>query len=81
MTIICNTKETVTKIGHLNKINPMQIYQVSCQEQLNEALNIVAAEVEQEFDSYFQKYRTTIVEANYKVHIDLSKPSLVVGFP
>eukprot|EP00957_Ditylum_brightwellii_P126432 9637826-Ditylum_brightwellii.AAC.1 len=65
-------KETVMRIGHLTKINPVQIYHANCQEQLNEALDITSAEVEQEDNAYFQNYGTTMVEANYKVQI---KPS------
>eukprot|EP00957_Ditylum_brightwellii_P047368 3598085-Ditylum_brightwellii.AAC.1 len=67
MSIFCNTKETATRIGHLTKINPVWIYHANCPEKLNEALDIVAAEVEQEEDAYFQNYDTTMVEANYKV--------------
>eukprot|EP00957_Ditylum_brightwellii_P016477 1238323-Ditylum_brightwellii.AAC.1 len=67
MTVFCNTKETVTRIGYLTKINPVRIYCVNCQEQLNKDLDIVAAEVEQEDDAYFQNYSTTMVEMNYKV--------------
>eukprot|EP00957_Ditylum_brightwellii_P097186 7401330-Ditylum_brightwellii.AAC.1 len=79
MTIFCNTTEAVTRIGHLTKINPVRIYCANCQEQLNKALDIVAAEVEQEDNAYFQNYGTTMVEADYKVQIKLSKPSIVVG--
>eukprot|EP00957_Ditylum_brightwellii_P063816 4843019-Ditylum_brightwellii.AAC.1 len=64
MMIFFNTKETVTRIGHLTKINPVQMYRGTCQDQLNEALDIVAAEVEQENNSYFQNYRTTMVKTN-----------------
>eukprot|EP00957_Ditylum_brightwellii_P071294 5419443-Ditylum_brightwellii.AAC.1 len=71
----------VMRIGHLTKINPVpvQIYCANCQEQLNEALDIVAVEVEQEDDAYFQNYGTTMVEANSKVKIKLSKPSIIIG--
>eukprot|EP00957_Ditylum_brightwellii_P019937 1504686-Ditylum_brightwellii.AAC.1 len=71
--------EMVTRIGHLTKINLVQIYNANCKGQLNEALYIVAAEVEQEDDAYFQNYSTTMVEANYEVQIKPSKPLIVVG--
>eukprot|EP00957_Ditylum_brightwellii_P199889 15237911-Ditylum_brightwellii.AAC.2 len=77
--IFCNTKEMVTRIGHLTKINPVQIYRANCQEQLNKVLDIVAAEVEQEDGAYFQNYGTTMVQANYKVQIKPSKPLIIVG--
>eukprot|EP00957_Ditylum_brightwellii_P165397 12592956-Ditylum_brightwellii.AAC.1 len=48
-----NTKEAIARIGHLTKINPVRIYQANYQEQLNEALDIVAAEVEEEHRTYF----------------------------
>eukprot|EP00957_Ditylum_brightwellii_P120359 9183608-Ditylum_brightwellii.AAC.1 len=54
MTIFRNTKETVTKIGHLTKINPMQIYCTAYQEQLNEALAVVASELDTEENIYFK---------------------------
>eukprot|EP00957_Ditylum_brightwellii_P184260 14034680-Ditylum_brightwellii.AAC.1 len=77
MTIFCNTKETVMRIRYLTKINPVRIYDDNSQEQLNKALDIVAAEVEQEDDAYFQNCVTTMVKANYKVQIKLSKPSTI----
>eukprot|EP00957_Ditylum_brightwellii_P094867 7224985-Ditylum_brightwellii.AAC.1 len=54
MMVFCNMKEMVTKIGNLTKINPVRIYHANCQEQLNKALDIVAAEVEQEDNAYFR---------------------------
>eukprot|EP00957_Ditylum_brightwellii_P166557 12678434-Ditylum_brightwellii.AAC.1 len=51
-------KETVTRIGYLTKINPVRIYCANCQEQLNEALDIVAAKIEQEDNAHFQNYGT-----------------------
>eukprot|EP00957_Ditylum_brightwellii_P201743 15327042-Ditylum_brightwellii.AAC.1 len=66
------------RVGFLTKINPMKIYCTNCQEQLNEALDIVATEVEQEDDTYFQNYGIILVEANYKVQIKPSK-SLIVA--
>eukprot|EP00957_Ditylum_brightwellii_P126396 9635635-Ditylum_brightwellii.AAC.1 len=76
--IFCNTKEMVTRISHLNKINLVQIYCTNCQKQLNKVLGIVAAKVEQEDNAYFQNYGTTMVEANYEVQIKPSKPSIIV---
>eukprot|EP00957_Ditylum_brightwellii_P064995 4930130-Ditylum_brightwellii.AAC.1 len=43
VTVLCNTKETTTKIGHLTMINPTRIYRAACQEHLNEALATVAS--------------------------------------
>eukprot|EP00957_Ditylum_brightwellii_P020275 1530397-Ditylum_brightwellii.AAC.1 len=79
MTILCNTKEMVTRIGYLTKINPVWIYYANYQEQLNKALNIVAAEVKQEDYAYFHNYGATMEEANYKVQTKLPKPLVVVG--
>eukprot|EP00957_Ditylum_brightwellii_P210580 15365133-Ditylum_brightwellii.AAC.1 len=45
----------------------------------NEALDIVAAKVEQEDNTYVQNYGTTMVEANYEVQIKPSKPLIVAG--
>eukprot|EP00957_Ditylum_brightwellii_P109548 8354730-Ditylum_brightwellii.AAC.1 len=45
MTIFCNTKETVTCVDHLTKVKLVRIYCDYCQDQLNEALDVVAAEV------------------------------------
>eukprot|EP00957_Ditylum_brightwellii_P011896 896546-Ditylum_brightwellii.AAC.1 len=78
MTIYHNTKEMVTRIEHFTKINPVQIHYANFQEQLNKALDIVAAEVKQEDDAYFQNYGTTMGEANYKVQIKLSKPLIII---
>eukprot|EP00957_Ditylum_brightwellii_P068129 5171729-Ditylum_brightwellii.AAC.1 len=58
MTISRNTKETVTKIGHITKINPTRVYHVACQEQQNEALAVVASEVDKEDTTYFKNYGT-----------------------
>eukprot|EP00957_Ditylum_brightwellii_P111897 8533494-Ditylum_brightwellii.AAC.1 len=66
MTIFRNTKETVTRIGHPTKINPVCTYHAHYQEQLNEALIVVVAEVEQEKNSYFAKYGTTMENTNFK---------------
>eukprot|EP00957_Ditylum_brightwellii_P030794 2333286-Ditylum_brightwellii.AAC.1 len=79
MTVFHNMKEMVMRIGHLTKINSMQIYPVNCQEQFNEGLDIVAAEVKQEDDVYFQNYGTTMVETNYEVQIKPPKPLIIVG--
>eukprot|EP00957_Ditylum_brightwellii_P049290 3740139-Ditylum_brightwellii.AAC.1 len=66
MIIFWNTKETVTKIGHITKIDLMCIYQAVCQEQLNEALAIVASELDEEDETYFQNYRIAWELANFK---------------
>eukprot|EP00957_Ditylum_brightwellii_P018494 1390523-Ditylum_brightwellii.AAC.1 len=65
-------------IGHLTKINLVRIYQANCQEQLNEALDIAAVEVEEENNTYFTNYGTTMVKANFEVQIKPSKLSIVV---
>eukprot|EP00957_Ditylum_brightwellii_P062513 4744345-Ditylum_brightwellii.AAC.1 len=67
------------RIGFLTKINPVMICCANCQEQLNEALDIVVAEVKQEDNTSFQNYGITIVETNYEVQIKPSKPSTVAG--
>eukprot|EP00957_Ditylum_brightwellii_P130615 9964283-Ditylum_brightwellii.AAC.1 len=79
MMIFCNTKETIMRIGHLTKTNPVQIYHDNCQEQWNNVLDIVVVEVEQEDNAQFHNYGTTMVEANYKVQIKLSKPLIIAG--
>eukprot|EP00957_Ditylum_brightwellii_P109365 8342921-Ditylum_brightwellii.AAC.1 len=78
MTTFHNTKEVVTRIKFFAKINLVRIYCTNCQEQLNKALDVMAAKVKQEDDVYFQNYGTTMVEANYEVQIKPSKPSIVV---
>eukprot|EP00957_Ditylum_brightwellii_P080303 6107698-Ditylum_brightwellii.AAC.1 len=69
MTIFRNTKETVTKIGHTSKINPMRIYHAACQEQLNKALPVVALEVDKEVTTHFKNYRTSWELANFDVQL------------
>eukprot|EP00957_Ditylum_brightwellii_P065201 4945255-Ditylum_brightwellii.AAC.1 len=78
MTILCNTKEVFMRFGHLTKINSIWIYHANCNEQWNEALDIVGAEVKQEDDAYFQNYGTTIAGANYEVQMKPSKPLIIV---
>eukprot|EP00957_Ditylum_brightwellii_P099608 7587398-Ditylum_brightwellii.AAC.1 len=72
-------KEAVTRVGYLIKIKLVRIYCANCQEQLNRALDSVAAEVEQEDIAYFQNYSTTMVEASYEVQIKPTKPLIVAG--
>eukprot|EP00957_Ditylum_brightwellii_P001185 93266-Ditylum_brightwellii.AAC.1 len=48
MAIFHNTKETVTKIGHITNTNPTKIYKAACQENLNNALSVVASELNKE---------------------------------
>eukprot|EP00957_Ditylum_brightwellii_P002354 180593-Ditylum_brightwellii.AAC.1 len=59
MTIFCNTKETVTRIGYLTMIHPKWIYCAAYQEHLNKALAIVASELDKENKYYFADYGTT----------------------
>eukprot|EP00957_Ditylum_brightwellii_P126207 9621786-Ditylum_brightwellii.AAC.1 len=67
MTILRTTKETVTKIGHITKINPTRIYHAACQEQLNKALAVVVSELDEEDKTYFKNYGTPWELANFKV--------------
>eukprot|EP00957_Ditylum_brightwellii_P206767 15349880-Ditylum_brightwellii.AAC.1 len=74
MTIFENTKEAVTKIGHITEINPTRIYRVAYQEQLNEALAVVASEVDNEETTYFKGYGTSWELANFDVQLKPAKP-------
>eukprot|EP00957_Ditylum_brightwellii_P049984 3788961-Ditylum_brightwellii.AAC.1 len=65
MTICYNTKETVTRIGHLTMIHLKRIYCAACQERLNKALATVASELDEENKNYFSDYGTTLELANY----------------
>eukprot|EP00957_Ditylum_brightwellii_P203875 15336620-Ditylum_brightwellii.AAC.1 len=76
--IFRNTKETVTKIGHITKINPTRFYHAACQEQLNEALAVVASEVDKEDKTYFKNYGTSWESANFKVQLRPEKPSIII---
>eukprot|EP00957_Ditylum_brightwellii_P044615 3382847-Ditylum_brightwellii.AAC.1 len=78
ITIFRNTKETVTKIGHAIKINPMQIYCVAYQEQLNKALALLASEVDKEDKTYFKNYRMSWELANFEVQLKPAKPSIII---
>eukprot|EP00957_Ditylum_brightwellii_P148338 11293516-Ditylum_brightwellii.AAC.1 len=79
MTIFCNTKETVTKIGHLTKINPTKIHRTACQENLNNALSAVTSELNKEDAEYFADYGTTWDTANYLVQLKPAKPTITIG--
>eukprot|EP00957_Ditylum_brightwellii_P179459 13670918-Ditylum_brightwellii.AAC.1 len=79
ITIFRSTKETVTKIGHITKINPMKSYCVTCQEQLNKALVVVALEVNKEDTTYFKNYGTLWELANFNVQLKPAKPSITIG--
>eukprot|EP00957_Ditylum_brightwellii_P016355 1229736-Ditylum_brightwellii.AAC.1 len=79
MTIFRNTKETVTKIGHITKINPTRIYCVACQEQLNKALAVVTSELVKEDKTYFRNYGTSWELANFEVQLKPAKPSIIAG--
>eukprot|EP00957_Ditylum_brightwellii_P100803 7683277-Ditylum_brightwellii.AAC.1 len=67
MTIFWNTKATVTKIRHFTKINLTGIHHAACQEQLNEALAVVASELDKEDKTYYKNYRTSWELANFEV--------------
>eukprot|EP00957_Ditylum_brightwellii_P177640 13530620-Ditylum_brightwellii.AAC.1 len=69
MTMFRNTKETVTKIGYITKINPTRIYCVACQEKLKKALAVVASEVDEEDKTYFRNYMTSWELANFEVQL------------
>jgi hypothetical protein len=79
MTIICNTKEMVTKTVHLTKINQTKIYRVACQEILNDALSVVTSELNKEDVEYFAGYETTWDMANYLVQLKPAKPNITIG--
>eukprot|EP00957_Ditylum_brightwellii_P005526 423245-Ditylum_brightwellii.AAC.1 len=79
ITILRNTKETVTKIGHRTKINPTRIYHATCQEQLNKALAVVALEVDNEDTTYFKNYGTSWEPAIFNVQLKPAKPSIIIG--
>eukprot|EP00957_Ditylum_brightwellii_P201619 15326431-Ditylum_brightwellii.AAC.1 len=65
MTIFCNSKETVTNIGCLTKINPERIYRAKCNEQLNKALTVVSYKVDKADPMYLQHYRTKVKTAQF----------------
>eukprot|EP00957_Ditylum_brightwellii_P183374 13968299-Ditylum_brightwellii.AAC.1 len=74
VTIFRNTKETVTKIEHITKINPTRIYHAACQEQLSKALAVVALEVDKEDTTYFKNYGMLWELANFDVQLKPAKP-------
>eukprot|EP00957_Ditylum_brightwellii_P205456 15343972-Ditylum_brightwellii.AAC.2 len=78
MTIFHNTKETVTKIGHLTKINSTKIYRVACKENLNNTLSVVASELNKEEVEYFADYGTTWDMANYLVQLKPAKTNISI---
>eukprot|EP00957_Ditylum_brightwellii_P047024 3570368-Ditylum_brightwellii.AAC.1 len=75
LSIVWSTKETVTKIGHITKINSTRIYHVVCQEQLNEALAVITSKIDKEDKVYFKNYRTSWELANVEVQLKPAKPS------
>eukprot|EP00957_Ditylum_brightwellii_P073935 5618137-Ditylum_brightwellii.AAC.1 len=79
MTIFCNTKETVTKISHLTKINPTKIYRAACQENLNDTLSVVTSELNKEDAEYFAGYRTMWDTEKYLVQLKPAKLNITVG--
>eukprot|EP00957_Ditylum_brightwellii_P013071 987204-Ditylum_brightwellii.AAC.1 len=78
MTIFHNTKETVTKIGHLMMIHPKWIYWAACQEHLNEALATVASELDNEGKTYFLDCGTAWQLANYDAQLKLATPTITI---
>eukprot|EP00957_Ditylum_brightwellii_P005631 430509-Ditylum_brightwellii.AAC.1 len=60
-------------------INPTRIYQVACQEHLNEALATVALELHKEDLTYFPNYGTIWDTADYDVQIKLMTALITVG--
>eukprot|EP00957_Ditylum_brightwellii_P181198 13802205-Ditylum_brightwellii.AAC.2 len=79
MTIFCNTKETVMKIGHLTKIIPTKINRAACQENLNNVLSVVASTLNKEDAEYFAGYGTAWDMANYLVQLKLAKTNITIG--
>ena len=79
MTIFRNSKETVMMIGQITKINPTRIYCATCQEQLKEALAVVASEGDKEDKTYLKKYGTSWELANFEVQLKPAKPSIIIG--
>eukprot|EP00957_Ditylum_brightwellii_P135926 10367370-Ditylum_brightwellii.AAC.1 len=79
ITIFHNTKETVTKIGHLTKINLTKMYRAAYQENLNSALSVVTSELNKKDTEYFAGYGTTRGMANYSVHLKPAKPNITIG--
>eukprot|EP00957_Ditylum_brightwellii_P038059 2878958-Ditylum_brightwellii.AAC.1 len=79
MTIFHNTKETVTKIGHLTKINLTKMYRAACQENLNNVLLVVTSELNKEDVEYFAGYGTTWDMENYLVQLKPAKPNIAIG--
>eukprot|EP00957_Ditylum_brightwellii_P104446 7956429-Ditylum_brightwellii.AAC.1 len=69
MTKFRNTKATVTNIGCLTKINPEHIYCAHCQEQFNEALDVVVLEINESDPDYFTNFGTTVDTVNFDVQL------------
>eukprot|EP00957_Ditylum_brightwellii_P146527 11155663-Ditylum_brightwellii.AAC.1 len=57
----------------------MRIYCAACQEQLNEALAVVASEVGNEDKTYLKNYRTSWELANFDVQLKPAKSSVIIG--
>eukprot|EP00957_Ditylum_brightwellii_P162598 12381378-Ditylum_brightwellii.AAC.1 len=79
MTIFCNTKETVMKIGHLTKINLTKIYRTACQENLNNALSVVVSKLNKEDAEYFACYGTMWDMAYYLIQLKPARPNIIIG--
>eukprot|EP00957_Ditylum_brightwellii_P190361 14491164-Ditylum_brightwellii.AAC.1 len=54
-------------------MNPTKIYRAACQENLNDALSVVASEPNKEDAEYFVGYGTTWDMANYLVQLEPEK--------
>eukprot|EP00957_Ditylum_brightwellii_P097503 7426234-Ditylum_brightwellii.AAC.1 len=79
MMIFRNTKETVTRIGHLTMIHLKRIYHAACQEHLNKALATVVLELDEENKNYFSDYGTMWELANDDVQLKPNVPSITIG--
>eukprot|EP00957_Ditylum_brightwellii_P049383 3746815-Ditylum_brightwellii.AAC.1 len=79
MMIFCNTKERVTRIGHLTMIHSKLIYCAAYQEHLNKALAMVALELDEENKNYFSDYGTMLELANYNVQLKPTMPSITIS--
>eukprot|EP00957_Ditylum_brightwellii_P080311 6108294-Ditylum_brightwellii.AAC.1 len=79
MTIFCNMKETVTRIYYLTKVNIVRIYCTHCQDQLNEVLDIMAAEVQTKNPACFTYYGAMVESAIFEVHIKPAEPNIIAG--
>eukprot|EP00957_Ditylum_brightwellii_P042500 3218100-Ditylum_brightwellii.AAC.1 len=75
MAILRNSKENMTNIRCLMKTNLEHIYHAYCQEELNEALEVVALEIDKSNPDYFTNFGTTVTTAKFNVQIKHGKLS------